>query len=100
MPAELKHSMKGLIDIKINDNKCLLWCHVRHFNLNGIKPNRTTKKNKETTKSLNCSGVDFPVSKKDYCKIEVLNKININVFCNENKIFILFIYLISVLIVV
>ena len=35
---------------------------------------------------LNYSGVDFPVSKKDYCKIEVLNKIDINAFCDENKV--------------
>ena len=28
---ELKHSMKGLINIKNSDNKCFLWCHVRHF---------------------------------------------------------------------
>ena len=30
--------------------------------------------------------VDFPFLKKDYGKIEVLNKICINVFCYENKI--------------
>ena len=29
---------------------------------------------------------NFPVSKKDYSKIEVQNKIFINVFCYENKI--------------
>ena len=34
---------------------------------------------------LNYEGVNFPVSKKDYCKIEVQNKIFINVFCYENK---------------
>ena len=34
---------------------------------------------------LNYEGVNFPVSKKDYCKIEVQNKICINVFCYENK---------------
>ena len=30
-------------------------------------------------------GIDFPVSKKDYCKIETQNKICINVLCYENK---------------
>ena len=73
MPVELRHPMKGLINIKNNDNKCFLWCHVRHLNLNGVKLGRITKKDEEIVKDLNCSGVDFPVSKKDYGKIEVLN---------------------------
>ena len=30
---KLKHPMKGLINIKNNDNKCFLGCHVRHLNL-------------------------------------------------------------------
>ena len=35
---------------------------------------------------MNYSGVEFPVSKKDYSKIEEMNKININVFSYEDKI--------------
>ena len=85
LPAELNHPMKGLINIKNNDNKCFLWCHARHLNLDGAKLCRITKKDKEIAKSLNYSSVDFPVSKKDNGKIEVLNKINVNVFCYENK---------------
>ena len=84
MSVELRHTMKGLINIKNNDNKCFLWCHVRHLNLNGVKLERITKKDKEIVKDLNYSGVDFPGSKKDYGKIEVLNKI-CDVFCYENK---------------
>ena len=30
---ELKHSGKGLINIRTSDNKCFLWCHIRHLNL-------------------------------------------------------------------
>ena len=78
--------MKGLTNIKNNDNQCFLWCHVRHLNLNGVKLCRITKKDKEIAEELNYSGFDFPVCKKDYSKIEVLNKINVNVFCYENKI--------------
>ena len=85
MPAELRHPMKGLINIKNNDNKCFLWCHARHLNLDGVKLNRITKKDKEIVKDLNYSSVDFPFSKKDYGKIEVLNSICVNVFCYENK---------------
>ena len=61
------------------------WCHVRHLNLNGVELERI-KKDKEIVKDLNGSSVDFPVSKTDYGKTEVLNKINVNVFCYENKI--------------
>ena len=86
MPKELNHPMKGLINIKNNDNKCFLWCHVRHLNLNGVKLERLTKKDKEIIKDLNYSSVNFPVSKKDYGKIEILNKICIHVFCYGNKI--------------
>ena len=32
LPTELKHPRKGLINIKNNDQKCFLWCHVRHIN--------------------------------------------------------------------
>ena len=32
LPIELKHPKKGLINIKNNDQKCFLWCHVRHIN--------------------------------------------------------------------
>ena len=31
-------------------------------------------------------GIEFPVSKKDYEKISKMNKININVFCYEDKV--------------
>ena len=58
---------------------------MRHLNLNCVKPNRITKKDKEVAKELNYSCVDFLVSKKDFSKISVLNKININVLCYENK---------------
>ena len=86
MPVELRHPMKGLINIENNDNNCFLWCQVRHLNLKGVKLKIITKKNKEIVKDLSYSGVDFPVSKKDYGKIEVLNKICVNVFSYENKI--------------
>ena len=33
LPVELKSPRKGLINIKNKDQKCFLWCHVRHINL-------------------------------------------------------------------
>ena len=64
----------------------ILWCHVRHLNLGGVKLCRITKKDREIAKSLNYNGVEFPVGRKNYCKISVMNKININVFCYEGGI--------------
>ena len=43
LPRKLRNSMKGLINIKNNDNKCFLWCHVRHPNPLNIHPERITK---------------------------------------------------------
>ena len=78
--------MKGLINIRNDDNKCFLWFHVRHLNCEGKNLCRIIKTDRETAKGLNYSGADFPVPKKDYCKISVMNGININVFCYEEKI--------------
>ena len=32
LPIELKHPKKGLINVRSNDQKCFLWCHVGHIN--------------------------------------------------------------------
>ena len=32
LPIELRSPRKGLTNIKNNDQKCFLWCHVRHIN--------------------------------------------------------------------
>ena len=77
--------MKGLINIKNNDNKCFLWCHVRQLNLIDKNPQRITKKYKEIVSKLDYEGINFPVSKKDYCRIEMQKKICI-VFAYENKL--------------
>ena len=92
LPNELKNSKKGLINIQNNDNKCFLWCHVRHLNLIDKNRQRIIKKNKEFVNDINYECIDFPISKKDYCKIETQNKICINVFVTKIKQLILFIY--------
>ena len=43
LPIELKHPRKGLINIKNNNQKCFLWCHVRHINLIKVHPERITR---------------------------------------------------------
>ena len=65
---------------------CFLWCYVRHLNLINKSPQGITKKDQEIVNRLNYKGIDFPVSKKDYCQVELLNKICVTVFCIENKI--------------
>ena len=70
LPNELKHSKKGLINIQNDDNKCFLWCHVKHLNLIDKNPQRITKREKEFVNNLNYKDIDVPISKKDYCKIE------------------------------
>ena len=86
LPDELKHSRKGLINIKNNDNKCFLWCHIRHLNFVERNPQRITKEDKEIISKLDYEGIKFPVSKRDYCKIERQNNVCINVFCYESEL--------------
>ena len=42
-----------------------LWCHVRPLN-----SYRINKKDKKVASTLDYSGINFSISKKDYCKIE------------------------------
>ena len=86
LPDKLKHSKKGLINIKNNDNKCFLWCHIRHLNPLKIHPERIAKVDEKMINDLNYEGIKFPVSKRDYCKFEKKN-ICINVFCYECFLF-------------
>ena len=101
LPAELKSPKKEVITIKSNDQKCFLWCHVRHINPVKIHPERITKEDKklawhitspgeitpedkEPISDLDYDGIEFPVREKDFSKIEQMNNIYINVFGCEN----------------
>ena len=44
LSVELRNSTEGLINIKYNDQKCFLWCQVRHINPFKIHPERITRK--------------------------------------------------------
>ena len=70
LPDKLKNPMKNLINIKNNDNKCFLWCHIRHLSPLKIHTEKITKVDKNMINDLNYERFEFPVSKKDYCKIE------------------------------
>ena len=40
-PEKLKDSMKGLMNLRNNDHKCLMWCHVRMPNPQNRNAERT-----------------------------------------------------------
>ena len=84
-PVKLRNSVKGLVNIKNNDNKCFLWCHIRHLNPLKTHSERITKADIKVVNDLDYQGIEFPVSRKDYSKIEHKN-VYINVFCNENDL--------------
>ena len=64
LPVELRSSKKGLMSIKNNDQKCFLWCHIRHINPVKIHPERIPQKDKELVDYRNCDGIKFPLSEK------------------------------------
>ena len=66
LSIELRSPRKGLINIKNNDQKYVLWCHVRHINPLKIHPGRVTKIDKRLASNLNYDGIQFPVTEKDF----------------------------------
>ena len=92
MPIELSNPRKGLINIKNNDQKCFLWCHVRHINPVKEHSGRIKKTDSRIASNLNYKGIESPVQEKDFKKIEEQNNICINVFGYENE-FIQFLFL-------
>ena len=64
LSAELRSSKKGLINIKNNDQKRFLWCHVRHINPRKIHLERITQQENKLVNSLNYDGIEFPVLEK------------------------------------
>ena len=85
LPTELRNSAKGLINMKNEDNECFRWCHIRHLNPQDKYPQRIKKVDKQFIENLDYSGIEFPVTTKQYNKIEKQNEININVFGYEDK---------------
>ena len=80
LPKCSRNPMKGLVNLKHQDNECFRWCHVRHLNPIKRNPQRVTKADREYVKRLDYTGVTFPVSLKDMDRIERQNQINVSVF--------------------
>ena len=63
-PAELKSPRKGLISIKSKDEKCFLWCHVRHINPSKEHLEKIRKIDKKIADKIDYYGIDSPVQEK------------------------------------
>ena len=85
LPTELKNETKGLTNIKNKDDKCFRWCHIRHLNPQKKDPQIIKKDDKQYIEKLDYTNIVFPISQKQYNKIEKQNRIGINVFGYENE---------------
>ena len=84
LPVELESPRKGLISIKNRDQKCFLWCHVRHVNPSKEHPERIKKADKKIAEKLDYNEIEFPVQEKNFSKIKVKKNICIHLFGYEN----------------
>ena len=85
LPKKLRNSMKGLINIKNEDDKCLLWNIVRYHNPVKHHAERITMKDREFAKTLDFTGITFPVTIKQIPKVEKQNNIKINIIGYEEE---------------
>ena len=66
LPVELRSPREGLIIVKKKDQKCFLWCHVRHINPSKEHPERILMTNdKKITEKLDYDRIEFPAQEKD-----------------------------------
>ena len=86
LPIELRGSKKGLINIKYKNQKCFLWRHVRNINPTKKHPGKIKKTDRIFANNLKYDGIEFPVKESNFNKIDVQNKICINVFGCEDKL--------------
>ena len=70
LPVELRSPRKGLINIKNKDQKCFLWCHVRHINPSKEHPERIKKTDKKLLKNLIMMKLSFLFKKKILAKLK------------------------------
>ena len=62
LPVKLK-SRKKLLNVKNSDQKCFLWCHIRHINQVKIHPEKTTQNDKKLINTLDYKGIEVPEAK-------------------------------------
>ena len=71
LPIELKSPRKGLINIKSKDQKCFLWCHVRHINSSKEHPETIKKTDKKLLKNFIMIELSFLCKKKTLTKLKL-----------------------------
>ena len=70
LPIELRSPRKELINIKNKDQKCFLWCHVRHINPSKEHPERIKKTDKKLLKNLIMMNLSFLWKKKILARLK------------------------------
>ena len=70
LPVELRSPKKELINIKNKDEKCFLWCHVRHINFLNKYPERILKMTEKLLKNLIIMELSFLYMKKMLTKLK------------------------------
>ena len=70
LPIELRSPKKGLINIKNKDQKCFLWCHVRHINPSKEHPGAIKKVDQRLASNLNYDEIEFSVKEKTLIKLK------------------------------
>ena len=68
--VELRSPRKGLINVKNKDQKCFLWCHVRHINPSIEHPERILKTDKKVAEKLDYDEIEFPVQEKILARLK------------------------------
>ena len=62
--------MKGLINIKNNDNTCFICCYIRHLNTLDKNLQIITKADKRMVNDLDYKGINFPFCKKTIVRLK------------------------------
>ena len=63
--------MKGLINLKNEDHKCLIWCHARLINPMNSHPERINKQDNNIATNSNYSDIAFPLDVNNYKKVKI-----------------------------
>ena len=79
LPVELRSPRKGLINIKNKDQKCFLWCHIRHINPSKEHPERIKKTDKKLVKNLIMIELSSLFKKKSLARLKKKN--NMCIMC-------------------
>ena len=76
LPEDISNSMRGLINMKNDDDMCFVWSHVRHLRPKARRATTITQKDRDFELTLDYKGIEFPVKVSDIDKIERKNNIS------------------------